>query len=90
NSYLAQLYCAFENGRDRNGPDETGITPAHALVTFARCNSDEERTPETSSQTAELFRFLIPPDDPRRGEALHALDPQGNNLVFNVATRGLD
>lgn len=90
NSYLAQLYCAFENGRDRNGPDETGITPAHALVTFARCNSDEERTPETPSQTAELFRFLIPPDDPRRGEALHALDPQGNNLVFNVATRGLD
>lgn len=90
NSYLAQLYCAFENGRDRNGPDETGMTPAHALVTLARCNSDEERTPETPSQTAELFRFLIPPDDPRRGEALHALDPQGNNLVFNIATRGLD
>ena len=90
NSYLAQLYCAFENGRDRNGPDETGMTPAHALVTLARCNSDEERTPETPSQTAELFRFLIPPDDQRRGEALHALDPQGNNLVFNIATRGLD
>jgi hypothetical protein len=90
NSYLAQLYCAFENGRDRNGPDETGMTPAHALVTLARCNSDEERTPETPSQTAELFRFLIPPDDARRGEALHALDPQGNNLVFNIATRGLD
>ena len=90
NSYLAQLYCAFENGRDRNGPDDTGMTPAHALVTLARCNSDEDRTPETPSQTAELFRFLIPPDDPRRGEALHALDPQGNNLVFNIATRGLD
>lgn len=90
NSYLSQLYCAFENGRDRNGPDDTGMTPAHALVTLARCNSDEERTPETPSQTAELFRFLIPPDDPRRGEALHALDPQGNNLVYNIATRGLD
>lgn len=90
NSYLAQLYCAFENGRDRNGPDETGMTPAHALVTLARCNSDEESTPETPTQTAELFRFLIPPDDPRRGEALHALDPQGNNLVYNIATRGLD
>jgi hypothetical protein len=90
NSYLSQLYCAFQNGRDRNGPDETGMTPAHALVTLSRCNDDDERTPETPAQTAELFRFLIPPDDPRRGEALHALDPQGNNLVFNVATRGLD
>lgn len=90
NSYLAQLYCAFKNGRDRNGPDETGMTPAHALVTLARCNDDEERTPETPAQTAELFRFLIPPDDPRRPEALHALDPQGNTLVFNIATRGLN
>jgi hypothetical protein len=90
NSYLDQLSCALVNGRDRNGPDETGMTPAHALVTLARCNDDVERTPESPKQTAELFRFLIPSDDSRRSEALHALDPEGHNLVYNIATRGLD
>jgi hypothetical protein len=89
NSYWEQMICACANGRDRYGPDETGMTPAHALVTLARYN-DEEQTPETPAQTARLFRFLIPEDDPRLSEALHALDPEGHSLIYNVATRGLD
>jgi len=89
NSYWEQMICACANGRDRYGPDETGMTPAHALVTTSRYN-EEERTPESPSQTARLFKFLIPEDDPRLSEALHALDREGNSLIYNVAIRGLD
>ncbi|KAG9249065.1 hypothetical protein BJ878DRAFT_537670 [Calycina marina] len=90
NSYLDQMICACANDRDIYGPDETGMTPAHALVALSRCNNDDERTPESPSQTAQLFKFLIPGDDPRQAEALHALGPEGNSLMFNVATRGFD
>jgi hypothetical protein len=90
NSYLDQMICACANDRDLYAPDETGMTPAHALVTLARCNNDDERTPETPAQTAQLFKFLIPGDDPRQAEALHALDPAGNSLIYNIATRGFD
>jgi len=90
NSYLDQMICACANDRDIYGPDETGMTPAHALVTLARCNNDDARTPETPAQTAQLFKFLIPGDDPRQTEALHALDPEGNSLIYNIATRGFD
>ncbi|KAH6696470.1 hypothetical protein BKA61DRAFT_498163, partial [Leptodontidium sp. MPI-SDFR-AT-0119] len=89
-SYLDQMECAVAYGRDRNAPDDTGLTPAHLLVTHARCNNDPERTPETPSQTAALFRKLIPETCPERLEVLHALDPEGNSLVHNIAIRGLD
>jgi len=88
NSYLDLIKCACASGRDRNDPDDTGTTPAHAIVANIRCNNDY--TPETASQTAELFRVLIPADDPGLREALHVLDPEGKSLVFNVATRGFD
>lgn len=95
NSYWEQIWCAIQNGRDRYEPDDTGMTPAHALVTLPRFNMNEEGTggtpiPETASQTAKLFQFLIPQDDPRLHEVLHALDPQGHSLVYNIAIRGLD
>jgi len=90
NSYRDQMECACKAGRDRNGPDETGMTPAHALVTQTRCNNNPEPKPETASETAELFRILIPHDDPTLREALHVLDPEGNSLIYNIATRGLD
>jgi hypothetical protein len=90
NTYLDQIKCACSSGRDRNAPDETGMTPAHALVTQARCNNDEAQTPESASQTAELFEVLIPRGEPTLREALHVLDPEGNSLVWNVAVRGLD
>lgn len=92
NSYRDQMECACAAGRDRNGPDETGMTPAHAIVTQSRCNTDSidcEPRPETSGETAELFRILIPKDDVTLREALHVLDPEGNSLIYNVATRGL-
>jgi hypothetical protein len=88
NSYLDLIKCACTSGRDRNGPDDTGTTPAHATVAHTRCNIDS--TPETASQTAELFYALIPADDTTLREALHALDPEGKSLVFNVATSGFD
>jgi hypothetical protein len=88
NSYLDQMVCACKHNRDRNAPDDTGMTPAHALITQARCNNDDEQTPETPAQTAELFRVLIPQNDPTLREALHVLDPQGNSLIYNIATRG--
>jgi hypothetical protein len=88
NSYLDLIKCACASGRDRNGPDDTGTTPAHAIVAHTRCNNDY--TPETASQTAELFYVLIPADDTTLREALHALDPEGKSLVFNVATSGFD
>ncbi len=90
NSYSDQMKCACSAGRDRNGPDETGMTPAHAIVTQIRCNASPEPKPETASETAELFRILIPRDDPTLREALHVLDPEGNSLIYNIATRGLD
>lgn len=90
NSYRDQMKCACKAGRDRNGPDETGMTPAHALVTQTRCNNNPEPKPETAGETAELFRILIPHDDPTLREALHVLDPEGNSLIYNIATRGLD
>jgi hypothetical protein len=70
--------------------DETSMTPAHVLVTQARCNNDEAQTPESPAQTAELFKVLIPRDDHNLREALHALDAEGNSLVCNIATRGFD
>lgn len=33
-SYVDQMKCACANGRDRNGPDETGLTPAHGEFIF--------------------------------------------------------
>jgi hypothetical protein len=90
NSFLDQMFCAVDHGRDRYEPDDTGMTPAHALITHIRCNMDEERTPETANQTFQLFRFLVPHDDPNLHEALHALDPEGNTLIYNIAIRGLD
>ncbi|KAH7413058.1 hypothetical protein BKA64DRAFT_344157 [Cadophora sp. MPI-SDFR-AT-0126] len=86
NSYLDQMQCALDHGRNVNATDETGITPAHLLVTHARCNTDF--SPETPSQTAQLFRMLLPRNYPNLREALHVLDPEGNNLIFNIATRG--
>ncbi|KAH8764688.1 hypothetical protein F5882DRAFT_414460 [Hyaloscypha sp. PMI_1271] len=86
-SYLDQMKCACANGRDRNAPDETGLTPAHAIITKKRSNNGQHETP---AQTAELFRILIPPDDPTLREALHVLDPEGHTLVHNIAVRGLD
>jgi hypothetical protein len=85
-SYLDQMKCACANGRDRNAPDETGLTPAHAIVTKVRSNQGQDETP---AQTAELFRILIPPGDPTLREALHVLDPEGHTLVRNIAVRGL-
>jgi hypothetical protein len=92
NSYLDQMKCACapDSGRDRTAPDETGMTPAHALVTQARCNNDDAQTPESPAQTTELFKVLIPPDDPTFREALHVLDGEGKSLVYNIATRGFD
>ncbi|TVY59283.1 hypothetical protein LSUE1_G008937 [Lachnellula suecica] len=89
NSYLDQLVCACTLGRDRNGPDDTGMTPAHALVTQSRCNNDAARTPETPVQTAALMHALIPRGDRTLLEALRVLDREGNSLVYNIAIRGL-
>jgi hypothetical protein len=86
NSYLDQMKCACANGRDRNAPDETGLTPAHAIITKERLFGGQDETP---AQTAELFRILIPPGDPTLCEALHVLDPEGHTLVRNIAVRGL-
>jgi hypothetical protein len=89
NSYFDQLVCACTQGRDRNGPDDTGMTPAHAIVTQSRCNDDPERTPETPQQTAQLIQVLLPRGDRTLLEALRVLDGEGNSLVYNIATRGL-
>jgi hypothetical protein len=88
NSYIDQMKCACAHGRDRNAPDDTGLTPAHAIITKERSNSN--RGHETPEQTAELFHILIPRDDPTLREALHVLDPEGNSLVHNIAVRGFD
>ncbi|RDL31118.1 Uncharacterized protein BP5553_09907 [Venustampulla echinocandica] len=90
NSYLDQMVCACNSGRDRNGPDDTGMTPAHAIITQERVNDDRHQTQETPSQTAELIRVLLSPNDPTLREAIHVLDREGNSLVYNLATRGLD
>ncbi|CAG8960547.1 hypothetical protein HYFRA_00008267 [Hymenoscyphus fraxineus] len=90
NSYLDQMICACKFGRDRNGPDESGMTAAHALVTQERVNNDPEMTPETPAQTAQLLKVLIPPHDRTLREILHVLDRDGNSLVHNIAVRGLD
>lgn len=89
NSYFDQLVCACTQGRDRNGPDDTGMTPAHAIVTQSRCNDDPARTPETPAQTAQLMQVLLPASDRTLLEALRVLDGEGNSLVYNIATRGL-
>lgn len=90
NSYREQMECAWKAGRDCNGPDETGMTPAHALVTQLRSNTSPDHRPETASETAELFRVLIHPDNHDLRQALHVLDPEGNSLIYSIATRGLD
>jgi hypothetical protein len=86
NSYLDQMECACVYRRDRNAPDDTGLTPAHAIITKERSREGQHETP---AQTAELFRILIPPGDPTLREALHVLDPEGHTLVRNIALRGL-
>jgi hypothetical protein len=88
-SYLDQMKCACALGRDRGAPDSRhsrGLTPAHALITCKRAASDG--TQESPAQTAELFRVLVPLNDPTLLEVLHVLDPEGNSLVHNVAVRG--
>ncbi|KAH8587050.1 hypothetical protein B0O99DRAFT_694901 [Bisporella sp. PMI_857] len=90
NSFLDQMFCAVDHDRDRYEPDDTGMTPAQALITYPRHNMNEDRSPETPNQTFQLFRFLVPHDDPNLHEALHALDPEGNSLIYNIAIRGLD
>ncbi|KAG9229551.1 hypothetical protein BJ875DRAFT_387120, partial [Amylocarpus encephaloides] len=90
NSYLDQMLCACKFGRDRNGPDETGMTAAHALVTQERCNNDHRQSVESPSQTFELLRVLIPKEDTTLREILHVLDRDGNSLTHNIAVRGLD
>ena len=59
-----------------------------AIVTKERSNAN--RGHETAEQTEELFRILIPQADVTLREALHVLDPEGNTLVHNIATRGFD
>jgi hypothetical protein len=34
NSYVDQMNCACAHGRDRNAPDDTGLTPAHGELIF--------------------------------------------------------
>jgi hypothetical protein len=89
NSYLDQIRCACRNNRDRNAPDETGMTPAHLIVMRDRCSGDSSKE-EPASETAALFRTLIPREDHTLREALHALDKEGNSLIFNIAVRGFD
>lgn len=89
NSYLDQIRCACLNNRDRNAPDETGMTPAHLIVMRDRCSGDSTRE-EPAAETAALFRTLIPRNDHTLREALHALDKEGNSLIFNIAVRGFD
>jgi hypothetical protein len=88
NSSVDQMKCACACGRDRNAPDDTGLTPAHAIVTKDRPNANREH--ETPAQTLELFRILIPRESITLREALHVLDPEGNTLVHNIAVRGFD
>jgi hypothetical protein len=85
-SYLDLIKCACAQGRDRGASDSSGLTPAHALITCMRAAPDG--THETPTQTAELFRFLVPTGDTALREVLHVLDPEGNSLVHNVAVRG--
>ncbi|CAD6503348.1 BgTH12-03014 [Blumeria graminis f. sp. triticale] len=88
-SYIDQMRCAFAHGRDRIGPDKEGMTPAHALVLYQRTN-DSDLTPETPTQTAELFKILFPQDDETFRRALCILDPLGNTLIHNITSRRLD
>ncbi|CZR66853.1 uncharacterized protein PAC_16754 [Phialocephala subalpina] len=53
---------------------------------MSRCNDD--MTPETPAQTAELFRILFPEGDLALRRALFVLDPAGHNLIYNIAMRG--
>jgi hypothetical protein len=85
NSYVDQMKCTCAHGGDRNAPDQTGLTPAHAIITKER---EIDGRQETHAETAELFRVLIPPNNPTLLEALHVLDPEGNTLVHNIAVRG--
>jgi hypothetical protein len=91
-SYRDQVCCAVVNGRDRYEPDDTGMTPAQAIVTLPRFHMDSTGADvdEHPSETYKLFFALIRPDDPNLHEALHVLDPEGNSLVYNIAVRGLD
>ncbi|TQS38819.1 hypothetical protein Golomagni_00667 [Golovinomyces magnicellulatus] len=87
NSHYDQMLCACQHGGiDRNAPDEQGWTAAHLLVTNVRCSKSQNMKPETPAETAEIFRLLI--FSPNLREALHVIDPKGNSLVYNIATRG--
>ncbi|CZR67512.1 uncharacterized protein PAC_17411 [Phialocephala subalpina] len=83
NSYLEQIECAIHAGRDRNAPDETGMTPPHAFLIHIR--PAESHLESRSTETVSLFRVLL-----HAREALHVLDPEGNNLVYNASIRGYD
>lgn len=85
-STLHRMICARDNHGDCNAPDETGSTPAHLLITQSRLN--EHKQPETQDETLELFQALLPRHNHNFREALHALDPEGNSLIFNIATHG--
>jgi hypothetical protein len=80
------MNCACAHGRDRNEPDQTGLMPAHAIITKERAIDSRHGT---QAETAEFFRILIPPDIALL-EALHVLDPEGNTLVQNIAVRAFD
>ncbi|KAI1002938.1 hypothetical protein K3495_g5268 [Podosphaera aphanis] len=82
-----RMLCACQHGGiDRNAADEQGWTPAHLLITRPRFTQSANMRPETPVQTTELFRLLL--FSPDLNEALHVIDPLGNSLVYNIATRG--
>ncbi len=85
-SYLDQIICASKHGRDRTSVDDSGLTPAQALITISRTNMDG--TPETSAQTCELFRALFPQDDADLRKSLRIHDPAGRSLVSNIKSQG--
>lgn len=86
-SHFDQMICACNNGGiDRNAPDKNGWTAAHLIVTHIRCSNNSSMKYETPEETEQLFRLLIFNSNLR--EALHVRDPNGNSLVYNIATRG--
>lgn len=85
-SYADQMICAYSHGRDRVSLDSGGLTPAQALITTPRCGLDG--TPESSSETAELFRILFPEKDYALENAIKVLDPAGHNLIYNITMQG--
>lgn len=85
-SYADQMICAYNHGRDRISQDSGGLTPAQALITTPRCSLDG--MPESSSETAELFRILFPEKDYALENAIKVLDPAGHSLIYNITMQG--